>query len=78
MPAWNKPPAALVTLFAKATGRLMNVETRTMFGYPAVFAGGHMFAGSFATGCFCGCPIRPARSSRPSTARNPSRPRPDA
>ena len=47
MPAWSKPPATLVALFTKATGRLTGVETRTMFGYPAVFAGGHMFAGLF-------------------------------
>jgi len=47
MPAWSKPPAALVALFAKATSRLADVQTRTMFGYPAVFAGGHMFAGLF-------------------------------
>ena len=47
MPAWSKPPAALVALFAKATSRLADVQTRTMFGYPAVFAGGHMVAGLF-------------------------------
>jgi TfoX/Sxy family transcriptional regulator of competence genes len=47
MPSWSRPPEALVTRFARATRRLTGVETRTLFGYPAVFAAGRMFAGLF-------------------------------
>jgi TfoX/Sxy family transcriptional regulator of competence genes len=49
MPKWSKPPDALVALFAKATEKLPGVQARKMFGYPAVFVNGHMFAGLFQT-----------------------------
>jgi len=39
------PPPALVTAFARATGRLRGVETRKMFGYLAVFVNRNMIAG---------------------------------
>ena len=47
MPKWTKPPDALVSLFAKATEKLPGVQSRRMFGYPAAFVNGHMFAGVF-------------------------------
>jgi len=42
---WPPAPAALVQRFALATGRLRGVESRKMFGYPAVFVNGNMIAG---------------------------------
>jgi TfoX/Sxy family transcriptional regulator of competence genes len=42
---WKKAPASLVTLFDEVAPRAAPAERRTMFGYPAVFVNGNMFAG---------------------------------
>jgi TfoX/Sxy family transcriptional regulator of competence genes len=47
MPKWTKAPESLVTRFADAIERLPTVEARKMFGYPAAFVNGNMFAGLF-------------------------------
>jgi TfoX/Sxy family transcriptional regulator of competence genes len=39
------PPPALVRAFDDAVQRLRGVERRKMFGYPAIFVNGNMFAG---------------------------------
>lgn len=43
--AWRKSPQALVDLFDQAVPRGRDVERRRMFGYPAAFLNGHLFAG---------------------------------
>ena len=43
--AWRKAPEALTSLFRAALPDDPRVEHRKMFGYPAAFAGGHLFAG---------------------------------
>jgi len=43
--AWRKSPQALVELFEQAVPPSRTVERRRMFGYPAAFANGHLFAG---------------------------------
>jgi TfoX/Sxy family transcriptional regulator of competence genes len=43
--AWRKSPPALVDLFERAVPRSRGVERRKMFGYPAAFLNGHLFAG---------------------------------
>ena len=45
MPKWSKAPPALVELFAAALPDDPRAERRKMFGYPAAFVGGNMFAG---------------------------------
>ena len=47
MPQWTKAPDSLVIRFADAIERLPTVEARKMFGYPAAFVNGNMFAGLF-------------------------------
>jgi TfoX/Sxy family transcriptional regulator of competence genes len=47
MPKWTKAPESLVAQFAEAIGGLSGVETKRMFGYPAAFVNGNMFAGLF-------------------------------
>jgi TfoX/Sxy family transcriptional regulator of competence genes len=47
MPAFTKPPAALVDVFQRAVADLPNVQSRQMFGYPAAFTKTQMFAGLF-------------------------------
>ena len=47
MPKWTKAPEAMVALFEGAVARLPQAEIKKMFGYPAAFAAGHMFAGLF-------------------------------
>jgi TfoX N-terminal domain len=45
---WTKSPPDLVERFEALTDPLLaqpGVERRQMFGYPACFAGGHMFTG---------------------------------
>ena len=42
---WPPAPAANVAAFTRATARLRGVESRKMFGYPAVFVNGNMIAG---------------------------------
>ena len=50
--AWTKAPQALVDLFAEALPDDPRIERRTMFGYPAAFVNGNMFAGLFADQLF--------------------------
>ncbi len=38
-------PAALVRAFDESTRSMRSTERRKMFGYPAVFVNGNMFAG---------------------------------
>ena len=47
MPKWRPAPAALIQQFGRAVEDLRAVEARKMFGYPAVFLNGNMFAGLF-------------------------------
>jgi len=46
-PTFSRSPAALVETFQHAVGGMTGVTTRQMFGYPAAFVGGRMFAGLF-------------------------------
>jgi TfoX/Sxy family transcriptional regulator of competence genes len=43
--AWRKSPPELVDLFERAVPQGRGIERRTMFGYPAAFLNGHLFAG---------------------------------
>ena len=47
----RKPSAALVKLFDEILPNDPRVERRQMFGHPAAFAGGNMFAGLFEESC---------------------------
>src|SRR3989442_2029665 len=47
MPKWRRAPDALIQQFGRAVEGLPGVESRKMFGYPAVFVNGNMFAGLF-------------------------------
>ena len=52
MPAAKKPkltkaPADLITLFDHLLKKASDAQTRKMFGYPAAFINGNMFAGLF-------------------------------
>lgn len=47
MPKWQPAPAALIERFARATAELPSIESRKMFGYPAIFLNGNMVAGLF-------------------------------
>jgi TfoX/Sxy family transcriptional regulator of competence genes len=47
MPKFEKAPPELVQAFGELIGRLPGVERRTMFGYPAAFCHGQMFASLF-------------------------------
>jgi TfoX/Sxy family transcriptional regulator of competence genes len=49
MPKFTKAPEALVSHFARLVEGLKGVETRKMFGYPAAFVGGQMFAYVFGS-----------------------------
>lgn len=42
---WQPSPPALVRTFEEAVQSLSGAERRKMFGYPAIFANGNMFAG---------------------------------
>ena len=44
MPAFTKPPTALVEVFERAVGDMPDVQPRRMFGYPAAFTNTQMFA----------------------------------
>jgi TfoX/Sxy family transcriptional regulator of competence genes len=48
MPKFEKAPAELVQAFNELVGPLPGVELRKMFGYPAAFFHGQMFASLFA------------------------------
>ena len=43
--AWKKSPPELVSTFDRLVPATRGVERRKMFGYPAAFVGGNMFAG---------------------------------
>jgi len=43
--AWKKPSAALVSKFEALCPGGTNVDKRLMFGFPAAFVNGNMFAG---------------------------------
>jgi len=45
--AWKKSPPALIAAFEKAKPNDPAVQQRPMFGYPAFFMNGKMFAGTF-------------------------------
>ena len=45
LPRWSKSPPALVEAFAAALPDDPRVERRSMFGHPAAFANGQLFAG---------------------------------
>jgi TfoX/Sxy family transcriptional regulator of competence genes len=47
MPKFTKTPPALVAAFERAKPERPDVERRTMFGYPAFFVNGNMFAFTF-------------------------------
>ena len=47
MPTFSPPPADLVTRFQEATREIQDVEHRKMFGFPAAFFHGNMFASLF-------------------------------
>ena len=44
MPAFTKPSARTLDVFAHGVGGVAGVEHRTMFGYPSVFLNGNMLA----------------------------------
>jgi TfoX/Sxy family transcriptional regulator of competence genes len=52
MPKWQAAPPALVTTFETQAKALPSAEVRKMFGYPAGFTNGHMFAGVFQSVLF--------------------------
>lgn len=47
MPKWTKAPPDLVARFAALIEGVRGAQTRKMFGYPAAFVSGHLFAGVF-------------------------------
>jgi TfoX/Sxy family transcriptional regulator of competence genes len=47
MPKWTKAPERLVADFTKAAQAVPGAAVRKMFGYPAAFLAGNMFAGIF-------------------------------
>jgi TfoX/Sxy family transcriptional regulator of competence genes len=54
--AWTKSPEALVNLFIESLPDDPRVERRKMFGYPAAFVNGNMFAGLFQDQMFARLP----------------------
>jgi TfoX/Sxy family transcriptional regulator of competence genes len=44
---WKKTPPELAATFEKARPKDPAVQSKLMFGYPAVFLNGNMFAGTF-------------------------------
>jgi TfoX/Sxy family transcriptional regulator of competence genes len=45
MPKWKAAPQALVRVFEAAIALIPDAQSKKMFGYPAAFVGGHLFAG---------------------------------
>jgi len=45
--AWKKSPPELIAAFERAKPADPNVTSRPMFGYPALFLKGNMFAGTY-------------------------------
>lgn len=54
--AWTKSPQTLVDLFAESLPDDPAVQQRKMFGYPAAFVNGNMFAGLFQDSVFARLP----------------------
>ncbi len=52
MPAFTPAPEEMVDLFENAMKDLPTAEPRKMFGYPAAFANGNLFAGLFQQDMF--------------------------
>ncbi len=52
MAGWAKSPPSLVALFTETAPHGPGVTYRNMFGYPAAFVNGNMFAGLFQDGLF--------------------------
>lgn len=50
MPKWTKAPEELAAAFTKAAEAVPGAVVRKMFGYPAAFLSGNMFAGIFQDG----------------------------
>ncbi len=47
MAPWKKSPPALIAAFERAKPKDPSIQSRPMFGYPALFLRGNMFAGTF-------------------------------
>lgn len=60
MPKFTPAPPDLIERFQAAVSKIDNAELRKMFGYPAAFAAGNMFAGVFGESLF----VRLAESDR--------------
>jgi hypothetical protein len=54
--AWEKSPQWLIDLFGASLPERPGLERRKMFGYPAAFANGNMFAGLFGEVAFARLP----------------------
>lgn len=54
--AWSKSPQWLVELFGVSLPDRAGVTRRQMFGYPAAFVNGNMFAGLFEDSCIARLP----------------------
>jgi len=52
MPKWTKAPPELVARFSALIEGVRGTQTRKMFGYPAAFVQGHLFAGVFQEDMF--------------------------
>ena len=63
MPKFTKTPRAIVAAFEGAKPARADVERRTMFGYPAYFVRGNMFA--FTFGPKVAVRLGPKASARP-------------
>jgi hypothetical protein len=48
MPKFEPSPTALIERFDAVAGRTPAAQRRKMFGYPALFVGGHLVTGLFA------------------------------
>jgi TfoX/Sxy family transcriptional regulator of competence genes len=70
MPAFTRPPAALVETFQRAIGELPDVQPRPMFGYPAAFTRTQMFASLFQDKMI----LRLSEADRAALARDGARP----
>ncbi len=47
MPKFTKTPPALIAAFDAAAPKRADVQRKSMFGYPALFVNGNMFASTF-------------------------------
>ena len=72
--AWTKSPPSLVELFDKSVPSGENISRRKMFGYPAAFANGNLFAGLHQNDFIIRLSERTAPGSAPSLANGPSSP----